>query len=129
MLSSPRIVFATISTISYTDQTDTPGRTVVVAIAATSRAGRLYPIPPNAGQNIKSIQSVTLGTSLGAGAVSLLVARPLVMLPTPLANVAVDAPLLAAGVPLWPGSCLHIGYQAAATTATTCMGTLVVEER
>lgn len=54
------------ATVSYTDQGNTAGRTVVVAVPATCRASRLLPIPPNAGQDIKSIQSVTLSATTGA---------------------------------------------------------------
>lgn len=54
------------ATVTYTNQADASGRTCVVALAATMRAGRMLPIiPTTAGDLIKSVQSVTLSATTG----------------------------------------------------------------
>ncbi len=55
------------ATVTYTNQNDVGSRTVVIALAATTRAGRMMQIiPTTAGDIIKSIQSVTLSATTGA---------------------------------------------------------------
>lgn len=53
------------ATVSYTDQSDASGNTVVVAITATMRAGRMVRIPAASAHYIKSIQSVQLSGTTG----------------------------------------------------------------
>jgi hypothetical protein len=112
------------TTMSYTNSNGTAGRTATItSFPATAVAGAFVPFQLQAGDSgIQSIQSVTLGTSYAAGAISLVVYRPLVYLPSPVANVGGTISVVnaaPAGVKLWNGTCLNVGYLASATTATT----------
>jgi uncharacterized membrane protein YjjB (DUF3815 family) len=81
-------------------------------------------------KGVMSIQSITLGTSLAAGAVSLLVARPLWSQSVVVANVGAPShPPLVPGILLYNGTCALACYQASATTATTTSATIAVVER
>ncbi len=125
------------ATVSYTNQAGTAGRTATLA----NLVGAQIPVSPVIGtivwfllqagdSGVRSIQSITLGTSLVAGAVSLLVARPLWSAPVTLANVGAQAVApVNPGVRLFNGTCALWCYQASATTATTLAGTLTVMER
>jgi hypothetical protein len=54
-------------TVTYTRADGTGGRTFVIALGATIRAGRLVPIVPTAGDvAIKSVESVQLSATTGA---------------------------------------------------------------
>ncbi len=53
-------------TVTYTNHADVGSRTVVIALAATTRAGRMMPIiPTTSGDFIKSIQSIQLSATTG----------------------------------------------------------------
>lgn len=114
------------ATVSYTDQTDTAGRTVVVAVPATCRASRLLPIPPNAGQDIKSIQSVTLSATTGAaGSFGVTCARRLGSLPVALANQTNEKGVFDLGLPrVYDDSCLWLVCLASTTSTGFMQGTL-----
>lgn len=125
------------STISYTNSDGTAGRTatlenvVGMMIPATPVIGTLVWFKLAAGdKGVRSIQSVTLATSLVTGSVSLLVARWMPTIGCTVAGLSaamggVDNP----GVRLYTGTCLLHGYRAAATTATVVGGSLTVMER
>jgi hypothetical protein len=53
------------ATVSYTDQNGTAGKTVVVALPASTANGRYIQIVPNAGDNIRSIETITLSATTG----------------------------------------------------------------
>lgn len=125
------------STIEYTNSAGTPGRTATL-IAAVG-----HQIPPTALVNtivwfalqdgdtgVQSIEEITLNTSLGAGSISLFVARVLAAVAiqtvnTGLAAVGLDNP----GVRLYDGTCMHVCYRATATTATVVGGQVTLMER
>lgn len=131
------------STISYTNSRGTPGQTAtLVAVAgsqipATPVVGTLVWFSLAAGDTgVESIQSITLGTSLVTGSVSLIIAKPIVMPPTAVPNntgaaMIANATLPSAdpGVPLWQDPAMFHCYQASATTATTVAGQLVCVDR
>ncbi len=125
------------ATVSYTNQAGTAGRTATLAnlvgaqIPATPVIGTIVWFRLDAGDTgVRSIQSISLGTSLVTGTVSLLVARPLWSQPVLVANVgAHPQPPVNPGVRLYNGTCALVCYQASATTATTMAGTLTVMER
>ncbi len=125
------------STVSYTNELGTAGRTATLAnlvgaqIPATPVIGTIVWFMLAAGdKGVRSIQSITLATSLGAGAVSLLVARPIWSQPVLVANVgAHPLPPQNPGIRLYDGTCALLVHQASATTATTASGTLCVMER
>lgn len=125
------------STISYTNSDGTAGRTatlentVGMMIPATPVVGTIVWFKLQAGdKGVRSIQSITLGTSLVTGSVSLLVARWLPFISTTVVGVGaymqgVENP----GVRLYDGTCLLHCYRASATTATVVGGSLTMMER
>lgn len=120
------------TTISYTNSSGTAAKTATIdAFPATAVAGTVVWFQLAAGDvGVKSVQSITLGTSYGGGAVSLIVARPLESFPSILANVGgVNLPAQNPGVRLYDGTCaLPIGLMAA-TTATVITGLATIMER
>lgn len=119
-------------TMSYTNSAGTAGKTATIAsFPATAVIGTVVWFQLAAGdKGVRSVQSVTLGTSLVTGAVSLILARPLANQPNLVANVGgVDTPPQNPGVRLYNGTCaLPIGLMSA-TTATTISGSISVMER
>jgi hypothetical protein len=124
------------STVSYTNSDGTAGRTATLSaivgsqIPATPVIGTIVWFNLQAGdKGVRSIQSITLGTSLGAGAVSLLIARDIASIGTSIANVQTTRKLSDPGVRLWNGTCLLHCVLASATTATFFNGELTVQEK
>lgn len=110
------------TTLSYTDSDGNAGNTATIAsFPATAVAGAFIPFQLAAGdRGIRSIQSITLGTSYGGGAISLVLYRPLAFAPAPLANVGGTLMPLnnqPTGIKL-TGACIQSYYLASATTAT-----------
>lgn len=81
-------------TCSYTDSSGNSGATgTVTSFPATSVAGTFVPFNLAAGDvGVRSVQSVTFGTSLGGGAVHLVAYRVIAVLGTPVASVAASPP-------------------------------------
>lgn len=125
------------STVTYTNSNGTASRTATLAnivgaqIPATPVVGTIVWFQLQAGdKGVRSIQTLTLGTSLVTGAVSLLIARQVATYSSVVANVG-NGPQqpMDPGIRLWNGSCLLLCYQASATTATTVSGSVTVQER
>jgi hypothetical protein len=111
-------------TLDYTDSDGNPGNTgIITSFPATAVLGSFIPFQLAAGdRGVKSIQNVTLGTSLVTGTVSLVLYRPIAFMPSPVANVGGTINVVnaaPAGARVWNGSCLWTGYVATATTANT----------
>lgn len=124
------------STVSYTNSDGTAGRTATLSAIAGSRIpatpviGTLVWFNLAAGdKGVRSIQSITLGTSLGAGAVSLFIARDLANIGTSLVNVQFTRKLSEPGVRLYNGTCMLHCVLASAVTATFFNGEVVVQEK
>jgi hypothetical protein len=132
------------TTISYTNEAGTASRTgTFVAVAgsqapATPVIGTWMPFALAAGdRGIRSVQSITLGTSYGGGALSLVLFRPIVMIPNPSVNVgwpgllaAPTASKVPPGVRIYNDTCFWFLYgPASATTATVMAGALTIVER
>jgi hypothetical protein len=117
-------------TISYTNQSGTAGRTGKIAsFPATAVAGTVVEFDLQSGDTgVRSIESITLGTSLVTGAVGLVIGRKLAFLPCPAANVATNLGFDDIGVQMWPGSAVFLTILQSATTATTLTGTLTFAE-
>jgi len=124
------------STISYTNSKGVAGKTATL----TAIAGSQITISPVIGTltwfnlaagdtGVQSIQSITLGTSLVAGAVSFFIARDVASIGTTVVNVGAQKILGAPGSRIYNGSCLLHCYLASATTATFCNGELSVMEK
>lgn len=124
------------TTMSYTNQDGTAGRTATISsFPATAVAGTIVWFQLQAGDSgVRSIQSVTLGTSYGGGAISLIATRRLALAPCTVVNIAAASPLRpaeqgSAGVRLWNGTCALLAYRATATTATTVDALATIEVR
>lgn len=124
------------STVSYTNSDGTSGRTATLTaiagsqIPATPVVGTIVWFSLQAGdRGVRSIESITLGTSLGAGAVSLMICRDLANIGTSLVNVQFTRKLSEPGVRLYNGTCMLHCVLASATTATFFNGEVVIQEK
>jgi hypothetical protein len=122
------------TTLSYTDQSNNAGNTATIAsFPATAVAGTFVPFQLAAGDTgIRSIQSVTLGTSYAAGAVSLVAFKSLAAVPNPIVNaggILSDGTPWNPGIRMYNGTCLFPRYISSATTATTMTGVGAYMER
>ena len=124
------------TTISYTNSDGVAGRTATLSaiagsqIPATPVIGTIVWFNLAAGdKGVRSIQSITLGTSLAAGAVSLMIARGVAMIGTTIPNVSAQKIIGAPGIRLYNGTCMLHCVMASATTATFFNGEVVVMEK
>lgn len=124
------------STVTYTNSDGVANRTATLSaivgsqIPATPVVGTLVWFNLQAGdKGVRSIQAITLNTSLGAGNVSLMITRDVATIGTVIPNVATVRPISAPGVRLFNGTCLLHCNQASATTATFYSGELVIQEK
>lgn len=101
----------TTATVTYTNSAGTGGRTSSVAITATARAGRLFPIGLQDGDlGIKSVESVQFAASTGtAGNFGVTLARRISAIPMRQATDVASRVGLDGGYPLiTAGSCLWL---------------------
>lgn len=120
------------TTMSYTDSDGTAGKTATIAsFPATGVIGTVVWFQLAAGdKGVRSIQSVTLGTSYAGGAISIILARPIFNQAVLVANVGgADAPPANPGVRLYNGTCLLPFGLMSGTTATTITGSIQVMDR
>lgn len=122
------------TTMSYTNSGGTGSRTATIAsFPATAVAGTIVWFQLQAGDTgVQSIQSVTLGTSYGGGAISIIASRWIASVPMQVANLGAQAFGVAAqapGVRLYDGSCLLPAYLSSAATATNTSGIATIMER
>lgn len=126
----------TTMTITYTNQAGTGSKTGTVgsvapaSFPATAVVGTFQPFALAAGDTgVRSIQTVTLAVSLGAGAVKLVAYRELARLELPLANVsnAVDA-LTSGFIRLFDNTVPFLIWLPSATTAPSIAGQMVVTQ-
>ena len=114
------------TTMSYTNQDGTAGRTATIAsFPATAVAGTFVPFQLQAGDTgVRSIQSVTLGTSYAAGAIHIVAYRILARLGLPVANVAGSIDGITGGLPrIYNDTVPWLLWQPTATTAITLNAT------
>jgi hypothetical protein len=120
------------TTASYTDSDGNAGATATISsFPATAVAGTIVPFQLAAGdKGVRAIASVTLGTSYGGGAISVVAFRRIAFVPVPVINTG-QAAMFASnpGVRLYDGSCLHVWQLPTATTATTVHGVVTMAER
>lgn len=113
------------STVRYTNSAGVPNR---VARLNAAVAGSFIPATPVIGtvvwfnldagdEGVRSVEGVTLATSLVAGNISLFVARWIALVPATRANSA-DLIRFDAPIPVWQDPALYVAYQANTTTAT-----------
>lgn len=124
------------TTVNYTNSDGTAGRTATLSAIAGSQ----IPVSPVIGtivwfnlasgdKGVRSIQGITLGTSLGAGAVSLIIARDIATIGTTVVNVTAQKIIGAPGIRLYNGTCLLHCNIASSTTATFYSGELTIMEK
>lgn len=119
------------TTISYTDQDGNTGNTGTIAsFPATAAAGTFVPFQLAAGDSgIRSVQSITLGTSYGGGAIHLVLYRDLTEDVTTIANVSIGRDAITSGFPrLYDNSVLFLTWLPTATTAITISGRVIVTQ-
>ena len=115
--------------VSYTDSGGVAGNTstTMVTYAASSPAGTFYPLGLAAGDvGARSVQTVTLGTSMTSGAIALVAYSVLASLELPAAGIpnAVDA--LTSGMPrLFDGTVPFLIFVPQTTTTGQLSGTAV----
>ena len=124
------------TTVSYTNSKGVSGRTATLttaagsAIPATPVIGTMIWFSLAAGDTgVRSIQSITLGTSLVTGTVSLMITRDICTIGTTIVNVAAAKTIGSPGIKLYNGTCLLHNIMASATTATFMSGSLAVMEK
>lgn len=113
-------------TLSYTNSDGTAGRTATIAsFPATAVIGTFVPFQLQAGdKGIRSIQSITLGTSLVTGAISLICFNPIASASIPLANSGSLAYQKRLDLRLYDGHCLLPFWLPSSTTAVTINGNI-----
>lgn len=124
------------TTISYTNSDGVAGRTATLSaivgsqIPATPVIGTMVWFNLQAGdKGVRSIQSITLGTSLGGGAVSLMICRDIATMGTTIPNVNAQKIIGTPGIRLYNGTCMLHGILASGTTATFFAGEFVIMEK
>lgn len=123
-------------TVSYTNSDGTAGRTATLSaivgsqVPATPVIGTLVWFNLAAGdKGVRSIQSITLGTSMLTGSISLMIARDIATIGTALVNVNASRVMANPGVRLYNGTCMIHCVMSSATTATLFSGEITVMER
>lgn len=124
------------TTVTYTNSKGVTGRTATLSaivgsqIPATPVIGTMIWFNLQSGDTgVRSIQGITLGTSLGGGAVALIIARDIATIGTTIANVSAQKVIGNPGIRLYNSSCLLHCYLASATTATFCSGEFTIMEK
>ena len=115
---------ATAPTISYTNSDGVAGRTGTATIPATAVIGTVIPFNLAAGdRGVRSIQSITLNTTLTAGSISLIMFRSLkgqaLLANTSIINTPNNDD---DGITIWTGACIIPFIIATSTTAFSIFG-------
>lgn len=124
------------ATVSYTNSDGVSGRTATL----TAIAGSMIPLTPVVGtmiwfnlqagdKGVRSIQSISLGTSLVSGAVSLMICRDIATMGTTIPNVNAQKIIGTPGIRLYNGTCMLHAILASAATATFFAGEFVIMEK
>lgn len=123
-------------TISYTNSNGVAGRTATL----TAIVGSQVPATPVVGTivwfnlasgdtGVRSIQTITLGTSMLTGTIHLMITRDIVTIGTSIPNVSVPKVIGSPGIRLYNGTCMLHNLLSSATTATFISGSLSVMEK
>jgi hypothetical protein len=109
-------------TLTYTNQANTGSKTATLpTLPSSAGVGTFVPFGLASGDTgVRSIQTLTLGTSLGGGTVHLVAYRVIAALPVPQANIGVEINAITGGFPrLYNDSVLMpLWYQGGTTAAT-----------
>ena len=113
------------ATVAVTYNDDSTGNLAAIALGATPRQGRLYPlVSAVAGKFIKAVTGVTLSATTGtAGNFGITATRPRTMLSLPLLNKSETFTWAELGLPVVPNdSCLAMLMCCATTSTGTVRG-------
>ena len=123
-------------TVSYTNSKGTAGRTANLSAIAGSQlpqsavVGTIVWFQLAAGDTgVRSIQSITLTTTLVSGAISLMICRDISTIGTAVVNVSTPKVIGSPGIRLYNGTCMLHNILCSATTATFFSGSLAVMEK
>jgi hypothetical protein len=123
-------------TVSYTNSKGVAGRTATLSaiagsqVPATPVIGTIVWFQLAAGDTgVQSIQSITLGTSMLTGSISLMICRDICTIGTQVVNVSTPKIIGAPGIKLFNGTCMLHNILCSATTATFFSGSLAVMEK
>lgn len=123
-------------TVSYTNSDGVAGRTATLSaivgsqVPATPVIGTIVWFNLQAGdRGVRSIQSITLGTSMLTGTISLMITRDIATIGTTIPNVNAQKIIGMPGIRLYNGTCLLHSVLTSATTATFFAGELVIMEK
>ena len=112
-------------TLSYTNSEGVAGRTGTMSYPATAVIGTFVPFQLAQGDiGVRSIQSITLGTTLTAGAISLIAFNFLATVPVTVANIGSIAFQRKLDLKLQNGHCLLPFWIASTTAAVNLTGTV-----
>ena len=112
-------------TLQYTNSNGVAGRTGTMSYPATAVIGTFVPFQLAVGDvGIRSIQSITLGTTLGGGAISLIAFNFLGTCPVTIANVGSIAFQKQLDLRIENGHCLLPFWLASNTVGTNLTGTV-----
>lgn len=124
------------STVLYTNSNGDPNRTATLDAVAgdqippTPVVGNVVWFKLAAGdKGVRSIQNITLNTSLAGGSVSLIVARPLSVISATQVNVATLRNYSDPGIRIYTGSVIIPFVKNTSSSAITLTGHVVVAER
>ncbi|NOT72480.1 MAG: hypothetical protein HOP09_14760 [Hyphomicrobium sp.] len=117
-----------VCTISYTNSAGLAGRTGTYTIPASAVVGTVGWFSLQAGDTgVRSVQNVTIATSLLTGAVSLIAARRLIGGAPAVVNVEFESK--DKSIKIYNDSCIHLAHRAAATGAAIADGAVYFEQR
>ena len=114
-------------TVQYTNSDSVAGRsTVSTAHIPSMPANRMYRVPLQAGDTgVKSIQSVTLSGTTGAGSFGVTLLRKIAVTGSAVTNIPVVSDFAALGLPLVQnGTALNVIHQGATTSSGIILGVL-----
>lgn len=124
------------ATVSYTNSDGVSGRTATLSAIVGSQApatpviGTLIWFNLAAGdKGVRSIESITLGTSWVSGSISLMITRDIATIGTTIPNVTAQKVIGSPGIRLYNGTCMLHCVLSSATTATFFSGELTVMEK
>jgi hypothetical protein len=124
------------STVTYTNSAGTGSRTATLLAVAgdqippTPVIGTVVWFQLAAGDTgVQSIQSITLGTSLVTGSVSLIIARPLTAHANSTNNVGFTSTYPNPGLRLWTGTCGLMFHKSVSSSAITLHALFNISER
>lgn len=118
------------TTLTYTNQAGTGSRTGTISWPATAAAGTFVPFSLQAGDTgIRSVQTLTLGTTYTSGTIHLVAYRTLARAVVPAANVGFVQDAVGTGfVRLYDNTVPFLVYLATGTGATTVLGAVTVTQ-